>query len=450
MPLGDPADWFDNLNVHVDDEELLEHAASLEQAVLSGRSRLGLAVWTVVLSAIGGALGGFTFSDVVRESWAVFIGYLLVAGVVLRLLWPVSVRVLGDAGAFQAASAFFWAFLLAVVSVLSGRIDTGWLFYTVSIGGGLFIGLMFGTTNPSFTSNADAWMMAALPLGGFSTWSAAALQRSFDRSSDPAWSEIYVGNMAAMAFMVPMAILMAMLSSRARGLAKMATLYLHNENFIPKAIEYLNEAIASSPRSADLYNLRGVAYSKFGDAARADADFRKVTELMPRAAEAHMNRGVDFIKHEDYDRAIDALKFATSVNPKLAMAFSNLGTAYQKKGDLDDAIASYDRAIALRPKYPVAFSNRAYSYHLKGDHDRAVADAMHALKLDPDLAMAHTNLGHALVGKSETALAIRSYRRSLELGADPEVERETLKALEKLGASATDDTDGEHEDDEDR
>lgn len=104
MPLGDPADWFDNLNVHVDDEELLEHAASLEQAVLSGRSRLGLAVWTVVLSAIGGALGGFTFSDVVRESWAVFIGYLLVAGVVLRLLWPVSVRVLGDAGAFQAAS----------------------------------------------------------------------------------------------------------------------------------------------------------------------------------------------------------------------------------------------------------------------------------------------------------------------------------------------------------
>ena len=452
MPRGDPADWFENLNVHVGDEELLEQAASLEQTVLSGRSRFGQAAWTVILSAIAGALGGFTFSDEVRGSWTAFIAYLFLAGVVLRFLWPVSVRVLGDAGAFQASMAFFWSFLLALVSVLGGRIDTVWLYYVVSVGGGLFIGLMFGSLNPGFLSNADAWMMAALPLGGFSTWSASALQRAFDDSGNPPWSEVYVGTMAATVFMAPMAIVMAMLSSRARGLAKMATLYLHNENFIPKAIEYLNEAIASSPRSADLYNLRGVAYSKLGDRIRADEDFRKVTELMPRAAEAHMNRGVDFIKQEDYDRAIDALKFATSVNPKLAMAFSNLGTAYQKKGDLDEAIASYDRAIELRPKYPVAFSNRAYSYHLKGDHDRAVADATHALKLDPDLAMAHTNLGHALVGKGETVMAIRSYRRSLELGPDREVETETIKALEKLGASAVDDgdEDDDNEDDEDR
>ena len=450
MPHGDPADRFENLNIHIGDEELLEEAATLEQSVLSGRSRLGMAAWTVVLSAMAGALGGFTASDEVRASWTAFLAYLFVAGVVLRFLWPVNVKLLGDAWAFQASMAFFWSFLLALVSVLAGRIDTVWLHYVLSIGGGLFIGLMFGSLNPGFISNADAWMMAALPLGGFSTWSASALQRAFDGGGNPSWSEIYVGTMAATVFMAPMAVVVAMLSSRARGLAKMATLYLHNENFIPTAIEYLNEAIASSPRSADLYNLRGVAYSKLGDGARADADFRKVTELMPRAAEAHMNRGVDFIKQEDYDRAIDALKYATSVNPKLAMAFSNLGTAYQKKGQLDDAIASYDRAIALRPKYPVAFSNRAYSYHLKGDHDRAIADATHALKLDPDLAMAHTNLGHALVAKGETTTAIRSYRRSLALGPDPEVEKETLKALETLGAGAVIDDDDEDEDHDDR
>jgi len=79
-------------------------------------------------------------------------------------------------------------------------------------------------------------------------------------------------------------------------LAKLATLYLHNDNFTSKAIEYLDEAMALSPRSADLHNLRGIAYSKAGDGDRADADFRKVTELSPRAAEAHMNRGVDFLR----------------------------------------------------------------------------------------------------------------------------------------------------------
>ena len=47
----------------------------------------------------------------------------------------------------------------------------------------------------------------------------------------------------------------------------LATLYLDNENFTAKAIEYLDEAIALRPRSADLHNLRGVAYSKAGDGA---------------------------------------------------------------------------------------------------------------------------------------------------------------------------------------
>jgi Flp pilus assembly protein TadD len=152
-------------------------------------------------------------------------------------------------------------------------------------------------------------------------------------------------------FIVPISIVTDMIAARSNGLAKEATLYLHNENFTEKALEYLDEAIALSPRSADLFNLRGIAHSKLGNADSADADFRKVTELMPRAAEAHMNRGVDFIRQGNFDRAIEALTYATTVNPRLATAFSNLGTAYQKKGDLDSAIASYSRAIDLRAKY---------------------------------------------------------------------------------------------------
>ena len=285
-------------------------------------------------------------------------------------------------------------------------------------------------------------MLAALPLGALSTWAAASLQWALRASSDPPWSEAYVGTMAASVFMVPMAALMAILSSRANGLAKMATLYLHNLNFTPKAIEYLDEAIALSPRSADLYNLRGIAHSKAGDGERADADFRKVTELAPRAAEAHMNRGVDFLRQGDFDRSIEALKYATTVNPKLATAFSNLGTAYQKKGDLDAAIESYNRAITLRPKYAVAFSNRAFSHYLKGEHDLAIADANRAIALEARLAMAHANLGHALAAKGDARMAARSYRRALELDPDPEVAEETLEALQKLG------TRGEDEDDE--
>ena len=448
MPSQDPAEWFNDLSVHVDDRELIAEAQALESTVLHGGSRVAGAVWTILVSIVAGAFGGFTFSDEVRSSWPVFVGYLLGGALLLRVLHPLSTRLVGPAVAWQALFSFFWAFLLAMVVVLGSRIDTIWLYYSVIVGGGLFIGLMYGSVTPTsaFAVNDDAWLMAALPLGALSTWSAGGLQRAFDAAGNPPWSEAFTGAMAASVFMVPIATLLAMISTRSNGLAKMATLYLHNENFTAKAIEYLDEAIALAPRSADLHNLRGIAHSKSGNGDLADADFRKVTELMPRAAEAHMNRGVDLLRQGNVDRAIEALTYATTVNPKLATAFSNLGTAYQKKGDLDAAIENYSRAIGLRPRYPTAFSNRSYSHHLKGDHDLAVADATHALKLDPRLPMAHANLGHALAGKGDTVKAARSYRRALALDADREVAEEVLKALETLGVRADD----EDEDEDDR
>jgi Flp pilus assembly protein TadD len=435
MQSRDPADWFNDLSVHVEDRELLAEAQALESTLLQGGSRIAGAIWIIVVSVVADAFGGFTFSDEVRSSGVIFVGYLAGGTLLLRMLNPLGARLVGPAAAWNGLFSFFWSFLLAMVVVLGSRIGTIWLYYAVVVGGGLFIGLMYGSVSPTsaFIANEDAWLMTALPLGAISTWSASRVQRAFDASTNPPWSEAFTGTMAAAVFIVPIAILMAMISTRSNVLGKMATLYLHNENFIEKAIEYLDEAIALSPRSADLFNLRGIAHSKLGNGDLADADFRKVTELMPRAAEAHMNRGVDFIRQGSFDRAIEALNYAVTVNPKHATALSNLGTAYQKKGDLDSAIESYSRAIRLRPKYPIAFSNRSYSYHLKGEHDLAVADATHALKLDPRLPMAHANLGHALAGKGDAVMAARSYRRALSMDPDHEVAEEVLKALEKLG-----------------
>ena len=152
MQVKDPTEWFDDLSVHIDDEELIEQAAALEPTLLHGGSRIGAAVWISLVSAIAGAFGGFTFSDEVRSSWLIFIPYLIGGALLLRVLNPLSTRLVGPTVAWQAILAFFWSFLLAMVAVLGSRIDTVWLCYTVSVGGGLFIGLMYGSFSPGFVS----------------------------------------------------------------------------------------------------------------------------------------------------------------------------------------------------------------------------------------------------------------------------------------------------------
>src|SRR5688572_27077206 len=108
MRLQDFADPFDDLSVHIEDEELLEQAAALEPTLLHGGSRVGGAVWISLVSAIAGAFAGATFSDEVRSSWTIFVAYLVVGAVILRVLNPLGKRLVGEAIAWQAALAFFW------------------------------------------------------------------------------------------------------------------------------------------------------------------------------------------------------------------------------------------------------------------------------------------------------------------------------------------------------
>jgi Flp pilus assembly protein TadD len=439
--LNDPAAWFDDLTHYLSDDEIREQAAAMEPTLLHGGSRVVAVLWIVLVSAVAGLVAGVTFTGAIRSSWLAFAAYLAVVAAILRYIKPVSDRVAGQTTSWVAMVSFFFVILLAVSAIVGGRIDAPWLAYTVGIGGGLLAGLVYGSLTPGNIRGEEAWTLTALPLGGLSAYAATGLYRAMLASSAPAWAEPYVASMAALAFMVPMAILYGVLSSPAQGLAKMATLYLHNDNFTAKAIEYLDRAIALSPRKADLHNLRGIAYSKLGDGERADADFLVVSELRPRAAESHMNRGVDFLRQGHIDRAIEALEIAKRVNPKLATVHSNLGTACQKKGDLDAAIAHYTRALELRKRYPVAYANRAYSYFLKGDHDRAIEDARRAIALDANLPMAHVNLGHALAARGDATDAARAFRQALGLEPDPAVAEETLEALEKLGVPAADDRD---------
>jgi tetratricopeptide (TPR) repeat protein len=251
------------------------------------------------------------------------------------------------------------------------------------------------------------------------------------------------GFIAAGLFFIAMAVTLARSWNEGHGLGKMGLLYLHNDNFAPKAVAYFDRAIALIPNDAQLYNLRGIAYSKMGDTARAEEDWRKVAELAPKDPEPHLNRGADFLRRGDLDGAIQALQAALAVKPDFKTAHSNLGAAYERKGELDLAIEHYSKAVSIDSEYANAFSNRAFAYFRRGDHELALADAERAIKLNSRLTMAHVNRGHALAALGRAGEAAQSYRAAIDLDPEPSIREESLRGLEAIGASTEDEEDDE-------
>ncbi|GLC26818.1 tetratricopeptide repeat protein [Roseisolibacter agri] len=439
MPLQDPTAWMDDLNVYLDDEEVASTAALWEPELLYRGSRVGAALWLAVVGLVAGVLGAVTFSPGIRGSLAAFGAYLLAVLVVLRAVGPLTRRLLDASMTFHAKSTVFWAVLLAAAAMLGAARDATWAAYAISVGGGVLLGIVHGGNTPRTVRREDAWMMAALPLAPLCTGVATWVHRNALGSMGSIAAAAVAGAIAG-AYFVPMSALLAWSRNEAHGLAQLAKLYLHNENFAARAVACLDRAIALAPDDAELYNLRGTAYSKLDDAERAAADWARMTALLPQRAEPIMNLGVDHLRRGQLDRAVELLEHALQLDGNDATIHSNLGAALERRGDLDRAIAHYDHAIAIRPRYPNAFANRAFAHFRRGDHARAVADCERALTLQPHFANAAVNRAHALGAMGEHAAAARSYREALEMDPSPEVREEALRGLEALGAAADDDS----------
>jgi len=434
MRLKDPTAWLEDLNFYIDDDELAGTARQMEQTLLVGVDRTRLALWLSAVGAAGGALGGVTVSPAIRTSALAFVGFLVGAAIVARGFHPLTVTMFGRGAAWAVGFTLFWAFLLGLFTVLGARRESSLWAYVISVGLGAFIGMMNGSFAPDVVRREDAWVslsfLSAPILAALVTF---VLRDAPGARNGLAWAALG-GAAVSGIYTIGMSVLLHRVWDDAHSLGRIGLLYLHNDNFAPKAMAYLDRAIAMSPDDGALYNLRGVAWSKLDDPIRAEADWRKAAELAPRDHQLHVNIAADHLRRGNIDEAIASLQAALAVDPKDARAHSNLGTAHERRGDFTAAIDDYTRAIAIDRDYANAYSNRSYAFLQTGDATRALEDADRAIALDVRLAMAYVNRGHALAALARTDDAADSYRTGLDCDPAPSVRDEALRGLERIGA----------------
>ncbi|MGE4242274.1 tetratricopeptide repeat protein [Ramlibacter sp.] len=161
----------------------------------------------------------------------------------------------------------------------------------------------------------------------------------------------------------------------------------------------------------------------------SDANFRQAREFF-----------LSGLAHYQAGRFVEAERdFAASLSlvPGRPSTLTNLGATRLKLGRFEEAVAMLDQAIAAEPDNVEALGHRATGLAEMGLLREALADFDRVVAITPDAAAAWTLRGSVLNDLGRQAEAADSYRESLRLGGDAELNRYYLAAAARGEAPRT-------------
>ena len=142
---------------------------------------------------------------------------------------------------------------------------------------------------------------------------------------------------------------------------------LHGLGEDEKALQILDEALASNPQDLPCLHTRGNVLFGLQRYQAAIEDYERVLAIQPDLAEAMSNCAAAWQKLGDRQKAIGLLEKALQLRPDHASASYNLGVCLLELGQCREAIARSDSALALNPHDANLHWNKAVGHLLLGE-----------------------------------------------------------------------------------
>ena len=117
-----------------------------------------------------------------------------------------------------------------------------------------------------------------------------------------------------------------------------------------------------------------MALEKKGDAAGAEAAYRRAVEHGPQLPEARNNLGGLLLARGDSAGAEREFSAATRANPGYADAYFNLGVLYDQAGRHAEAVAAYRQAVRVKPAEVSYRLNLGAALRRSGDLEGALVE----------------------------------------------------------------------------
>lgn len=126
---------------------------------------------------------------------------------------------------------------------------------------------------------------------------------------------------------------------------------------LSRALDAQRALAAERPDDAGVHNDLGNLLTMAGDAADAEAAYRRAVELAPERPAARYNLALLLQQRGDRKEALKQYRSVVDLDPGHAWAHYQIGSLYEAAGDEGKAIRAYGRAFALEPRLAFAEFN---------------------------------------------------------------------------------------------
>lgn len=198
----------------------------------------------------------------------------------------------------------------------------------------------------------------------------------------------------------------------------------------PKAISYLQKAIAIDPGDIDRFTFLAGCFNETGQTDNAIRTLEEMTRQFPDNYEGYYYLARQFMD-KDNSKAIKNLRKSIELNPGLAPAYEMLGICFSRTGKREEAIGIFRKGIAIDGNRDSLFNSLGYTYYLVKWYDQALKAYGQALTLNPDFALCHYNKALVHYAFGQFSLAEQHLKTATALGYEgaPAFRRAVYKKL---------------------
>lgn len=184
------------------------------------------------------------------------------------------------------------------------------------------------------------------------------------------------------------------------------------------ALELVDAAVKSNPRSARAYLGLGNVYAAAGKPEQALENYGRALALAPQFPEALYGCGNALVALKQYAEAVASYDQALTLAPDWPEALTNCGNALHELKRYDEALINYDKAIALMPGVAMLHNNRGNLLRDMRRWGEAFASLDRALAIEPRYIDAIINRGNILQDLERLDEALAAFDLALSLEPD--------------------------------